>query len=140
MKRRKIHITDEDMQRLSELLKQALGRNDKDKPYLIALRDVLKSARIVSPGSVSPDIVTMQSRVRVKDKEDGQSDELTLVFPEQVDAEEGNVSVVAPLGAALLGCRVGDDVAFRIPKGTRTIEVEAILYQPEAAGKSDGTG
>ena len=60
---------------------------------------------------------------------------MTLVFPEAADPEEGRISVLAPLGAALLGCRVGETVEFRVPGGAaRSCEILIVLYQPEAAG------
>lgn len=134
MSNRQIHITEQDMKRLRELLRGTRDPYGKDRPYLEALRAELDRAKIVASDDVNPDVVTMNSTVRVRDPEAGRSVTLTLVFPEDADAQEDRISVVAPLGAALLGYRVGDRVSFRVPAGVRTCKILEVLYQPEAAG------
>ncbi|HET9213096.1 MAG TPA: GreA/GreB family elongation factor [Thermoanaerobaculia bacterium] len=59
---------------------------------------------------------------------------MPFVFPHEADYKEGRISILAPLGTALLGFRVGDVVEWRMPAGTRTLRIEELLYQPEAAG------
>ena len=60
-----------------------------------------------------------------------------LVFPQDADLAQGKISVLAPIGTAMLGYRVGDVFSWQVPSGERRIKVEAILYQPEAAGDYD---
>jgi regulator of nucleoside diphosphate kinase len=122
------------MQRLRELLRVTNDPYGKDRPYLEVLRAELDRAKIVASEAVAAEVVTMNSTVRVRDPAGGRETTLTLVFPEDVDPQTGRISVVAPLGAALLGYRVGDRVSFRVPTGLRTCEIAEILYQPEAAG------
>ena len=76
----------------------------------------------------------MNSKVRVTDLDTGESRVYTLVFPHDADYKEGRISILAPLGTALLGFQAGDVVEWRMPAGTRKLRIDEILYQPEAAG------
>jgi regulator of nucleoside diphosphate kinase len=134
MARRNIYITQEDATRLRELLRVQMSSNPKDRGNLRVLDEELKRARIVAPHKVTADVVTMHSRVLAEDTDDEEAMEVTVVFPEEADASRGLISVVAPMGAALLGCRVGDTVQFAVPRGKRAIRVKQLLYQPEASG------
>ena len=132
MDARIIVITKTDQMRLLQLL---------DNPVLVreksAMRDLvteLNRARIVSPREIPPDIVTMRSRVRIKDRTTNEESVLTLAFPGEANLDEGKISILAPVGVALLGYRVGDIVDWNVPAGSRSIEILEIIYQPEAAG------
>jgi regulator of nucleoside diphosphate kinase len=81
-----------------------------------------------------PDVVTISSRVRVREPATGEAFVYTLVLPLEADFERGRISVLAPLGIAILGQRVGDMVEVRAPGGVRRLRIENVLYQPEAAG------
>ncbi|RYD78610.1 MAG: transcription elongation factor GreAB, partial [Verrucomicrobiaceae bacterium] len=83
-----------------------------------------------------PDIVTMNSVARVRDLDSDDEMELTLVYPDAADAESGKVSILAPLGTALLGYRAGDTFQWKVPAGVRSFRVEAVLFQPENAPPS----
>jgi len=72
--------------------------------------------------------------VRVRDMKSGAEMDISVVFPSEADSEQGKISVLAPIGTALLGYRVGDVVEWKVPGGLRRLKVERILYQPEAAG------
>jgi regulator of nucleoside diphosphate kinase len=76
----------------------------------------------------------MNSTVRVRDCDGGRTTTLTLVFPEDANPQADRISVIAPLGAALLGYRVGDRISFKVPTGSRACEIVEVVYQPEAAG------
>lgn len=133
MAERTISITGPDMQRLRDLVRSA-DANDRDRPYLAALRTELERAAVVAPDQVPSDVVTMNSQVRLRDGR--RTWTITLVYPEEADAEHGRISVLAPLGAAILGCRVGDRVEFRVPGGElRSCDILSVEYQPEAAGQ-----
>ncbi len=135
MNNRTIHVTQHDMERLRALIASANGGrcDDRDRPYLATLAAELDRAVVVGPDEVPPDMVTMNSRARLRDGR--RTWVMTLVFPEDANPEEGAISVLAPLGAALLGCRVGQAVSFRVPGGAeRTCDILSVLYQPEAAG------
>lgn len=134
MSKRNIYITSQDMERLREVLATSNDPFGLDRPHLDTLRAELDRARIVTPGAVAADVVTMNSKVRVREEELDRTLLITLVFPELADPQANRISVIAPLGAALLGYRVGDSVAFKVPAGMRTCEIVEVIYQPEAAG------
>lgn len=127
---RTIFITEADMKRLRPLVERLKGSRDDLK----LLEQELDRANIVAPKDVPPDVVTMNSKVRVRDLESGEENTYTLVFPEQADIENGKISVIAPIGTAMLGQRVGDEFSWQVPDGTVKLRVEAVPYQPEASG------
>ena len=101
------------------------------------LRDLqaeLRQARVVAPADIPPDVITMNSKARLRDLETGEKMIYTLVFPDVANIEDGKISVVAPIGTAMLGQRVGDEVQWDVPAGRVRLRVEQLLYQPEAAG------
>jgi regulator of nucleoside diphosphate kinase len=75
----------------------------------------------------------MNSEVRLKDLDSGDVTVYRLVFPSQTRTEN-SISVLAPVGTAMLGYRVGDVIEWRVPKGVRRLKVLEVIYQPEAAG------
>ncbi|NUZ04247.1 GreA/GreB family elongation factor [Piscinibacter koreensis] len=98
-----------------------------------AILAVLDDAATVQSHQVAPDVVTMHSRVVVRIG--GAERELTLCYPGHADADAGHVSVLSPIGAALLGQRVGAVARWRSPTGSEaSAEVVAIAFQPEAMG------
>lgn len=119
-----------DLERLERVL-DAVG----DRPEHERLRAELERAEVVEPFEVPPGVVTMNSRVRFADEETGEEREIGLVFPRHADAELGRVSILAPVGTALLGLSVGSTIEWPVPGGrTRRLRVVGIPYQPEAAG------
>ena len=135
MRERKLHITDSDMRRLRKLLEGSHNWNQKDREYLEDLEDELDRAVIVSSRKVPPDIVTMNTQMRVKDLDSGKEMTIQLVFPSEADYERGKISIMAPIGTALIGYGVGDTVEWRVPAGIRRLKIQEVLYQPEAAGQ-----
>jgi regulator of nucleoside diphosphate kinase len=126
-------ITEADFDRLKHLVESPRYRTT-NAMLLMALKQELDRGTVVAPGEVPKGIVTMHSRVRVRDLQEDEADTYTLVYPDEADIDNGKLSVLAPLGTALLGTRVGDVVEFDAPAGTRRLKVERVLYQPEAAG------
>ena len=94
-------------------------------------------ARVISPARVPPNVVTMHSTVRIRDAKAGTSEVFTLVYPEDAAPALGQLSVLTPVGTALLGTRVGDVVRVETADGIRSFAVEALLYQPEAAERRE---
>ncbi len=104
-------------------------------PGAQALRDELARAEIVAPEQMPADVVTMNSTVRVTDVDNGAVHEFTLVYPRDAGTGVDKVSVLAPVGSAILGLRIGQTMQWPMPGGhLRTLRIEAIDYQPEAAG------
>lgn len=137
MSTRLIHITEEDLRRLHHLL-GAVGRQPgHDQDHRETLRQEIDRAVVLNAADLPEDVVTMRTRVRVRDLESGQLADYTVVYPWEADIQSNRISVLAPLGTALLGYREGDDIEWPIPKGLRRLRVERILRQPEAARRRD---
>ena len=88
----------------------------------------------VQPQEIPADVVTMNSSIKVTDLDSGSTHVYTIVFPADADYEKGKISILAPLGTALLGFRVGDTVEWAMPRGIRRLRIDEIVYQPEASG------
>lgn len=127
-----IVVTEFDHRRLRGLIDVLRERGDD--PTLDVLELELDLASVVDPHAVPPTVVTMNSTVEVMDADTDEPRTLTLVFPGTAPVGEGRVSVLAPIGAALLGAHVGEEVTWPTPKGTRRARIQRIAYQPEAAG------
>lgn len=127
-----ITVTHQDHERLAALVdRYASGRT---AALAADLDDELARARVVDQAAIPPDIVTMNSRCVFRFADSGKERELTLVYPEQADVAAGRISVLAPVGAALLGLAEGQTIRWPTPEGERTLELVAVRYQPEAAG------
>ncbi|BBA69268.1 Regulator of nucleoside diphosphate kinase [Geobacter sulfurreducens] len=131
---RSIYITEFDLTRLEELLDKIDTEGSRDSRHLQELEDELLRAEVVEPQQIPADVVTMNSRVALKDLATGEEMVYELVFPSDARLEENRISILAPVGTALLGYRAGDTITWKVPGGTRKIKITKILYQPEAAG------
>jgi regulator of nucleoside diphosphate kinase len=135
MEPRDICITKFDLARLKELLEVGITFKERDREYLESLRNELDRAHIVEPTALPDDVVSMNSRVRLRDLETNDEKAYTLVFPSEANLEQQKISILAPIGTAILGYRAGDTVEWIVPGGIRNLRIEEILYQPEAAGQ-----
>ncbi|HZU34472.1 MAG TPA: nucleoside diphosphate kinase regulator [Gemmataceae bacterium] len=133
MKKRIIVISDADSRRLRAWLESARQDASVLGEYLDALAGELKRARIVPRADVPPDVITMNSVVRLRDLETGEIEEYELVYPAEADLAQGRISILAPVGTAILGYRLGDVIEWPVPAGLRRLRVEEVLYQPERA-------
>jgi regulator of nucleoside diphosphate kinase len=133
---RRIVITQDDMARLKDLVRAGRKTSSRDEHHLAELDRELERAEIVEAGDLAPDVVTMHSTVRVRDLDSGRSVVYTLVFPVEADIDKKRISVLAPIGTALIGYRAGDRLEWRTPGGTKDLEIEKVLFQPEAAGSA----
>lgn len=134
MSNKPIHITQFDLHRLQQLLEDASRTNFRGREDLAGLQAELARAEIVAPQTVSHNVITMNSTVVLLDLETGDEETYTLVFPETADIAAGKISVLAPVGTAMLGYEVGDTFEWVVPAGKRRLQIKEILYQPEAAG------
>lgn len=134
MQKRAISITQFDHQRLSELLAVADEFNYRDRPDLKRLSQEMERGELTDSHNVAPTVVTMNSRVQLRDLDSDERMEYTLVFPKDADIGSGKISVMSPVGTAILGYSVGDTIEWAVPDGKRRIQIEAVPYQPEAAG------
>jgi regulator of nucleoside diphosphate kinase len=98
------------------------------------LKKEIRKAKIVDPKEIPNDIITMNSKFKLKDLDSNEESIYTLVFPEEEDIYNNKISIYAPMGIALIGYRVGDTIEWPVPCGKLRIKVLEILYQPEASG------
>lgn len=131
MARKKIIITRPDQKRLEDLFLGHIANELRDKSYLKDLRGELDVAEVVEPGEVPIDVITMNSTVRLRDTKTNETETFTLVYPNEANIAQGKLSVLAPLGTAILGYRVGNLVRWQVPSGVARWRVEELLYQPE---------
>jgi regulator of nucleoside diphosphate kinase len=132
MERRAITVTDRDLQALDRLLAGVAG-GARESEALARLEEELERARIVPVDEVPPDVVTMGSRVQVRDLDSGAVSEFTLAWSSlNAPPGETRVSIRAPMGAAVLGYREGDRIEWPVPAGVRRLQVVKVVAQPEA--------
>ncbi len=129
-----IHVTEFDLKRLQQLLLDAKYTEYRKSEYLERLRGEINRAVIVPPKEIPADVITMNSTVIIEDLDTEEEETYTLVFPENADLKQGKVSILAPIGTAMLGYEVGDTFEWEVPAGIRRLRVKKILYQPEASG------
>lgn len=98
----------------------------RDQEHLEELSEELERAQVLQPEEVAADVVTMHKLVRIVDMSTGTRQELTLVGPAEADVSARRISVLAPLGTALLGYREGDEVEWRMPGGVRHLKIESV--------------
>lgn len=129
-----IQVTEFDRERLKKLLFDAQFTEMRKSEYLKRLELEINRAQIVSSKDVSSDVVTMNSTVCIQDLDTKEEETYTLVFPENANPNQGKISILAPIGTAMLGYEVGDTFEWQVPDGKRRLRIKKILYQPEAAG------
>ena len=132
---RSIIVTDGDVDRLRRLVRALKYSLFRDQRQLELLDQTLESAEVRPPSRVPKDVVRMNSRVRVLDFDTRRKGLYTLVFPEEADFSLGFVSVLAPLGIALLGRRKGDVIEAKVPGGIRKLKVGQVWHGPEITRK-----
>ncbi|RYZ45795.1 MAG: nucleoside diphosphate kinase regulator [Myxococcaceae bacterium] len=129
-------VTDTDLQRLERVVEQY--GNVRNAEIVEQLESELARAVVTSSTSIPANVVTMNSTVVFEDEEGGGKREVTLVYPKDANSDAGRISILAPVGSALLGLSVGQTVEWPLPNGrTRRLRIVAVPYQPEAAGHFD---
>jgi regulator of nucleoside diphosphate kinase len=128
-------LTEQDFSRLKSLLTIMSRQPKASQAGLDTLEEILEAARVVRPASVPRNVVTMNSRALYRDVQTKERGTATIVYPAQADPAAGRISVLSPMGAALLGLAEGEEAELPLPHGlTRRVLVLDILYQPEAEG------
>lgn len=125
-----IFVAEDDARRLAFLLDRTGAH---DSTHLRELRDELERAIIVGPREIPPGVITMNSVATVVDLTGGSRREITLVYPHEAEPASGKISVLAPLGTALLGYREGDEVEWLMPGGMRRLRIESVRGPDETA-------
>jgi len=133
-----IRLTELDAVRLERALVQILKTSTIEPQGAAELEALLDAAAIVPSASIEPQVVTMNSTVVLEARPSAERTTFTLVYPKDVDPEQSRISVLSPVGRALLGARVGDVIRVLVPgHGEREFVVVELTYQPEANGRFD---
>ncbi|MFX1824055.1 nucleoside diphosphate kinase regulator [Acinetobacter sp. AS5] len=126
-----IILSEQDLQRLETMLEN----QSKLSETMIRLEDELARAEVVEPKEIASNIVTMHSRVLLTIAPSTETVEVTLVYPHEFKGEKGQVNVIAPIGAAILGLAEGQTIEWPQPDGhTMKVTIEKVLFQPESEG------
>jgi len=131
---KKIKITELDHVRLTKVLLLARDRNDIDVKNISDLAFEINRAEKIDSKNISPKTVTMNSVVKLLNEETKNQIIIKIVYPDQADFKKGFVSILSPLGTALLGYEKGDKILFNAPKGKVKMVIQDIKYQPESNG------
>lgn len=129
-----IFVTTKDAAKLRKLIREAFHSDYRGSDYLKKLAGEMEKASVVKPDQIPADVITLNSTARLVDQETNEEMVYTLVFPEDADVSQGKISILAPIGTAMLGYKVGDTFEWDTPGGKRILRVKEILYQPEASG------
>jgi regulator of nucleoside diphosphate kinase len=129
-----IFITEFDIGRLRPLLESAKKFLPRDHQHIRQLEEELERAEIVPRDAIPADVITMNSTVQVTDLRTHKQAVYTLVFPRDADAGKNRISVLAPLGTALLGYRRGDVIEWEMPGGKKRLRVDKVKNHPKAPG------
>jgi regulator of nucleoside diphosphate kinase len=121
-----IHVAVPVFERLQALVALCRGNGRADESNLDKLEEELDRAILVDKNLLPPEVVTLDSQVRVVDRDSGEEWAFTLVLPSRADIDAGRVSVLAPLGTAVLGYRSGDEIEWEVPGGPRRLKVTEV--------------
>lgn len=129
----KILVTDLDFERIHNAIARLTERTPNENYDFLS--EELDRAQIIFHRDVPPTLVTMNSTIEFVETETNTKRQLTLVYPQDADMNQGRVSILAPIGTALLGLRTGESIEWSVPRRQkRRLQVLAIPYQPEAFG------
>lgn len=134
---RQIFITEKDKIKLQKLINEAKEFHPGNEVYLNNLERELDRAQLVASEKIPHNVITMHSKVLLRDIDSGEEMTYTLVYPNEANLMEDKISVLAPVGTAIIGLREKEAINWKIPSGMVRLEVKKILYQPEAAGDFD---
>ena len=129
---RDLYINELDHKRLMRLIEDALNGVTEQSNSLRSLQVELTRANVVNAEELPRDVVTMRSRVLIMLEDEEK--EITLVYPNEANLSTGKISILSPVGTAIIGYRVGDVVNWLTPGGLKRIRIKKVLYQPEASG------
>jgi regulator of nucleoside diphosphate kinase len=129
----KILITINDYQRLTELM-ELTSLNEKMPEIVTILNGKFKAAKMLPQDKISDNVVTMNSRVLLKEVSQNRQAQVTIAYPKDANRLQGKISVFSSVGLALLGRQLGDKVSWKVPTGGGHFEIIKVIYQPEAVG------
>ena len=135
MRKESLRLTDVDARRLHSLVNDSWPRDRRDAAGVALLERHVDQAEVLPAARIDSDVVTMDSQVLVTDLDTDEAIVVRVVFPRSADVAARRISVLAPLGMAVLGRRTGDHVTWQTPGGLRRLRVDRVLYQPEREGR-----
>ena len=134
---KKIVLTSRDNEKLRTLIQNSISPLSPIRAELASLLAELDKAEVVEPEKIPAGVVTMNSVILIKDLDTLKEEEYRLVFPPMADIRKGNISILAPVGIAIIGYKEGDSIEWKVPGGLRRLKILKVTYQPEAAGEFD---
>jgi len=138
LRNNEIQLTELDVLRIERALTHALEAEPAGPQGAAELETLLDCAAVVPANTIDRDVVTMNSTVVLRAHESGQRMTITVVYPKDVDPKRARVSVLSPMGRALIGARVGDVIRVAAPShAALEFTVVALTFQPEAHGRFD---
>jgi regulator of nucleoside diphosphate kinase len=129
-----ILLTRVDAEKLIKLIGDAQREGYRGSSYIKLLAGEIDKAQIVDPHEIPSDVITLNSTAQLVDLETNEEMVYTLVFPENANPLQGKISILAPIGTAMLGYRAGDTFEWETPGGKRVLHIKAVTFQPEASG------
>ena len=136
-RRCQIVISAVDYARLEPMIRDAIGSGGTPRELLVVLKSKIDQAQVLEPCDMPRGVVTMNSLVRVRDLEADEVETYTLVYPSFADITKNFLSVLTPVGIALLGHRQGETIDGVSPLYPRRLRIEQVEFQPESAGQYD---
>ncbi len=133
---RTILATQDDLWHLAQLIECALRFQPIGHPHLAELKEELNTARVVAQEKMPSDIVTLNSEVRMRDLDSGHERVYKVVFPRDAHLSDNRISVLAPVGTALLGRRAGEILELSTPIGVKHLKVEEVIRHAQAASQA----
>lgn len=129
-----IYITKADKAKLKEIIDAELKSSHMLDKSMKKLDEEINNAHVVDTDKIPRDVITMNSRVVLHLNDEDKDIEASLVYPEDADWSAGKLSILSPIGTAILGYREGDSVEWEVPSGKTEIKIKKVIYQPEASG------
>ncbi len=127
-------INQNDSMRIKSLVADNKAKRKFQNQEIFNLIREIERGECLPPEKIPPQVVTMNSIVRIRYMDTNKTVDLQIVYPDQADIKQNKLSIFAPIATALLGYRTGDRIDWEVPKGTISLLIEEILYQPEEAG------
>jgi regulator of nucleoside diphosphate kinase len=129
---RQIYITENDKNKLKKLIVSAVLEGLQSDKSFGHLRDEIEKAKVLEGRKFPQNVITMNSKALISIN--GNEEEVTLVYPQDADLIENKISILSPIGTAILGYSEGDTIQWSVPSGMTEIHIKEVLYQPEASG------
>ena len=121
-----IYISSEDHRRLKKIVNDLVTSGGKVPASIKKLGEELERAIVLNVLAIPPEVVTLHSHVKIRDLKTNEVEEWTLTMPEHGDPEKQQLSVLAPIGTAILGFSEGDEIEWETPGGVRTMKLESV--------------